>query len=100
MNDKTALVILSEIVQSLEDIREIAHELTRQSMSRGPPDPLDEQLEAKEWSAEQVHEFEDKVSVLSNDDREAATALLAGCREIEEKAVEMIKLCLEFTPPL
>jgi hypothetical protein len=92
MSDKTALVILSEIVQSLEDLREIAHEV-------GHPDHLsDEQVAAEEWSAEKVHEYE--ASFLSEGDQEAATALLAGCRKIEEKVIEMIELCLEFTPPL
>jgi hypothetical protein len=100
MNDKTALVIFSEIVQSLGGIREIAHELTRQSMSRGPPDRLsDEQIEAEAWGAEQVHKYEDS-TLSESEDSEAATALLAWCREIEEKAVEMIKLCIEFVPPL
>jgi hypothetical protein len=99
MSDKTALVILSEIVQSLQNIREIAHELTCQSTSKGPPERLsDEQVEAEEWSAKDVHEFED--STLGSGEQEASTALLAGCHEIEGKAVEMLKLCLEFTPPL
>jgi hypothetical protein len=58
----------------------------------------DEQIEAEEWSAKDVHEFED--STLGSGEQETATALLEGCREIEAKAIEMVKLCLEFTPPL
>ena len=92
MSDKTALVILSEIVQSLEDLREIAHEMERSDRLS------DEQIQAEEWSAEQVHKYE--ASILRESDQEAAETLLVGCHEIEEKAVEMIKLCLEFTPPL
>jgi hypothetical protein len=95
----TALAILSELVQSLEGIREVAHVLSVDAAKDGRPDRLsDEQTEAEEWSAKDVHEYED--SILSSGEQDTATALIVGCREIEDKAVEMIRLCLEFTHPL
>lgn len=95
----TALVILSELVQSLEGIREVAHVLSVTAAKDGRPDRLpDGQIEADEWSAKDVHEYED--SILSSVEQDIATALIAGCQELEDKAVEMIQLCLQFTHPL
>jgi len=58
----------------------------------------DEQIEAEEWSAKDVHEFED--STLGSGEQETATALLEGCREIEAKAIEMVNSVLNSPPPL
>jgi hypothetical protein len=56
----------------------------------------DEQIEAEEWSAKDVHEFED--STLGSGEQETATALLEGCREIEATAIEMVNSVLNSLP--
>ncbi len=97
MSDKTALLILSEIVQSLEGIREIAMDLSQQSISYQQTRLPEHDIQEVDMSAEGVLELE---SMAGAEELEAAEVLLNGCDEIEERAVEMIKICLEFGSPI
>ncbi len=89
MSDKTALVILSEIVQSLEDVRNVAEQLRDEGGVRF----TDEEIESQELTAKEVEEIE-------AEEQDVAGKLFTGCRKIEDEALAMIQLCCEFRPPL
>ncbi len=89
MNDKTALVILSEIVQSLEGVRNVAEQLRDEAGLR----LTDEEIESQELTAKEVEEID-------REEGDVAGKLLSGCRKIEDEALAMIQLCCEFRPPL
>ncbi len=93
---KTAVVILSEILQSLEDVREVADDLRSHKLSHAMHSEVE--IEDASLSAKEVYDIESRDT--NAHEMEAGLELLEGCRVIEDKAVEMIRLCLEFIHPL
>ncbi|MDD1721337.1 MAG: hypothetical protein LUP95_05060 [Euryarchaeota archaeon] len=98
MSDKKALIIFSEIVQSLEEIRDIAKDLVKQGESKEGVIISDEEIALQQMSGAPIHQLKSADYYINEE--EAGRTLLRGCQEIEEKTVEMIQLCLEFTHPL
>ena len=102
MGDKTALIIFSEIVQSLEEVRALAADIFMQieakSQKLSDEEIAVEELALRAMRGTRIPEL--KSTDFFADEEQAEFTLLKGCAEIEEKTVEMIELCLEFTPPL
>jgi Zn-dependent peptidase ImmA (M78 family) len=96
MSDKKALLLLSEILQKIDEVREIAQGVSNEAIRfRVEYGNLsDEEREAQGLNDKQKQELE------TNSERDAASELLRGCAEIEEKARELIKICIDSLPAI
>ncbi len=99
MTDKTALVLFSEVVQSLDRVRDILTEVF-EAVEEGKHSQFSEEsVQQLDLSTRDVQQFEDDVPFFC-EEQERAQRLWDGCQTIETEAIELIKICLEFTPPL
>ncbi|MGZ4848659.1 MAG: hypothetical protein ACXV2D_04075 [Halobacteriota archaeon] len=99
MGDKTALVLLSEMVQSLDEIRCRVTEVFEAIEEGKKAQFSEESVQQLDLSTREVQQLETGLPFFCEEE-ERAKALWEGCQNIETEAVGLIKICLEFTPAL
>jgi hypothetical protein len=93
---KLAITLLSEIIERCEAISEIAMKVEADAVNMGSMRLDDE--EAAERSAKEVEEYES--ALLDQNGFNNASKLNAGICDMRRRAAELIKLCIEYEPPL
>ncbi|MGZ4904331.1 MAG: hypothetical protein ACXV5F_07025 [Halobacteriota archaeon] len=99
MSDKTALVLFSEIVQSLDKIRDVVTEVFEAAEEGKKTQFSEESVQQLDLSTRDVQQLESNVPFFCEEE-ERAQMLWDGCQKMETEAIELIKVCLEFTPAL